>query len=140
MATIDLGNVPMISFVADANTPQHLQQYAGVFKLLIGPGIDLPPLGQFQTLVISGISVPGYLRQGDNGLEWLMQATPNPAAQALESIPGADGWASPAAKAVYAEIGEALLARGVSLAEAHYAETKLYQAAVLNYTTAHPVS
>jgi hypothetical protein len=138
MATIDLGNVPLVSFVADANTPANLLQYAGVFKLLIGPDVQLPAMGEFHTLVISGVSVPGYLRQGVNGLEWLMQPAPDPAAQALDAVPGADGWKSAAARNKYREIGAQLLARGVTLSEAQYVLSQLYQAATTNFVAAHP--
>lgn len=135
--TIDLGSVPMVVFVIDAATPDPLKQYAGV-RLLVGPGLAVPPLGRFDTLIISGVQVPGYLRQGAETLEWVMQPAVNPAAQALESIPGPDGWASPVAKDLYANVGSALLARGISLAEAKQAMTQLYQGAVANFTAAHP--
>jgi hypothetical protein len=135
--TINLGSVPMVTFVIDADTPDALKQYAGI-RLLIGPGLATPPMGTRDTLIISGVSVPGYLRQGTQTLEWVMQGAVDPVVAALDAIPGVDGWQAPAAKALYANIGQAMLERGITLAETKYVLTQAYTGAVANYVAAHP--
>lgn len=135
---INLGTVPMVTFVIDMNTPEQLKQYAGV-RLLIGPGLAVPSVGTFDTLVINGVNVPGFLREGSGGnFEWVMQPGADPIMQALNSIPAGDGWKSEAAKALYQNIGAALLAKGISLGEALQVLKQAYQGAVSNFVAAHP--
>lgn len=138
--TINFGDAQVVTLVADANTPGSLSAYAGT-RLVWPAGLALPPLGQLDVLVfesLGGIQIPGYLRHGTNGLEWVMQGALDPIVQALNAIPGTDGWVSDAAKALYQNIGGQLLARGVTLADTRTALTQLYQGAVSNYVAAHP--
>ena len=136
--TINLGTVDMVTFVIDTNTPDALKQYAGV-RLLVGPGLTIPPPGTFDTLVISGVSVPGFLRETGTGTyEWVMQPALDPIVAALNAIPGTDGWVSNAARELYRNIGGAMLSRGLTLTETGTALKQLYQGAVSNYVAAHP--
>lgn len=134
---IDLGNPTWVTLVSDSGTPAELAQYAGI-RLLWPEGMALPPLAVPNTLIILGVQVPGFAREGSPGLEWVMTPAGDPVVQALNTIPGSDGWANPAAKDVYQNLGGALLAKGFTLTEARVGLTQLYTAAVSNFVTAHP--
>ncbi len=134
---IDLGNPTWVTLVADVGTPQQLAQYAGI-RILWPEGRPLPPLARPDTMVVLGVQLPGYAREGSGGVEWVMTPAGDPVVQALEAIPAPDGWESPAAKAVFQNVGSALLAKGFTLAEARTGLTQLYQAAVGNHVAAHP--
>ena len=135
--TIDLGAGEVITLVSDSGTPAELTQYAGI-RIVWPAGRDLPPLAQYEDLVVVGVHVGGYLRDNNGNLQWVMQGAQDPIVAALDAIPGADGWASGPAKDLYANIGGQLMGRGITLQEARTALTQLYQAAVTNYVAAHP--
>jgi hypothetical protein len=130
---IDLGNPTFLTLVADSGTPEELVQYAGI-RLLIPEGITLPPDGVADSLVVLGVTVPGYARTGVGGREWVMTSAQDPIAAALNSIPQyPSGWASASAKSTYANIGGALLGGGFSLPEVTSGLQQLYAAAVTDY-------
>lgn len=129
---IDFGNPTWVTLVSDSGTPPHLVQYAGI-RLLLPQGIALPALGAHDTLVVLGVELPGYSRTGSGGFEWVMTPAVDPVIAALNSIPGPGGWKSEAAKALYANIGGALLGQGITLTEVKTALTQLYQGAITNH-------
>jgi hypothetical protein len=134
---IDLGNPTWITLVADSGTPPELAQYAGI-RILWPEGRPLPPMARPDTLIVLGVQLPGYAREGSGGIEWVMTPAGDPVTQALDAIPAPDPWAAPTAKAVYQNIGSALLAKGFTLSEARVGLTQLYQAAVSNHVANHP--
>lgn len=134
---IDLGTLPVVRFVSDLNTPEHLQQFSN-WRLILGPGVTPPAPGSFDTLKINGVTVPGFLREGTGEWEWVMQAAIDPVVAALEAIPGPDGWQSASARAVYQSVGGQMLAAGVELTAARTILTSCYNGAVENFVTAHP--
>lgn len=136
--TIEFGPSIIVTLTADSATPAELVQYQGI-RLIWPESRAMPPIGRPDTLVVQGVSVPGYLTDnGQGGRNWVMTAAVDPIVQALNAIPGADGWASDAAKAVYSNVGAALLGHGFQLGEARDGLIQLYQATVANYVAAHP--
>lgn len=134
---IEFGASDIVTLTADASTPAELTGYAGI-RLIWPANRQLPPIGRPDVLVVQGVQVPGYLSSSGGELKWVMTAAIDPIIQALNAIPGADGWASPAAKALYQNVGGSLLAHEYSLVEARDGLTQLYNAAVENYVAAHP--
>jgi hypothetical protein len=134
---IEFGPGDLVTLVADSGTPAELTQYAGI-RLVWPKDRALPPLSQYEDLVILGIHAAGYLRNNNGNLQWVIQGLQDPIVAALEAIPGADGWQSDVAKGMYANIGSQLMGRGITLIEAKTALTQLYQSAVANYVAAHP--
>ncbi len=136
---ISFGPATIITLVADNNTPQPLQQFTGV-RLIWPESRTAPPLGVPDVMDFEsfGVQIPGYLRDNGGTLEWVMQPAIDPIVQALNAIPGPDGWQSEAAKALYQNIGGTLLGQGVSLVDARNVLTQLYQGAVANFVAAHP--
>lgn len=125
---INLGNPTWITLVADAATPANLVQYAGM-RLPIPAGTALPANGVRDTIVVSGVTVPGYLREdGQGGREWLMTTATDPTVAALDAIPGAAGWTSSTARNTFAQNGQALKGLGVPLHSIATGFTQLYTA------------
>lgn len=137
---IVLGPSNLVTLVSDAGTPTNLTGFAGV-RLVWPQGLQMPTPGVRDVLQVtvgqSSYTIPGYLRTS-NGNEWVMQAAEDPIVVALNAIPGADGWQSAPAKAVYANIGQQMLDQGFTLTTTQNVLTQLYQAAVGNHVTAHP--
>lgn len=129
---INLGNPTWITLVADSGTPSNVMQYAGM-RLPIPASVTLPANGVRDTIEVSGITVYGYLQDdGVGGRQWLMAPATNPVVEALNAIPGADGWADAGAKSTNASLGQTLLGRGLSLIEVQSGFTQLYNAAKAN--------
>ena len=139
--TITIGDSQVVTLVADTFTPPELTGFAGI-RIIWPAGLQQPTLGVPDTLVIQGQSLPGYLRVNNetSQLEWVMAAAVDPIVQALNQIPGTQGWTSDAAKSVYQNIGGSLLGAGVTLSDARTALTQLYSAAVTDYVAAHPAA
>lgn len=138
--TIQFPNTKILTLVSDASTPPNLVQFAGI-RIIWPDGITQPTIGVPNTLVIQGQELPGYLRTaGDGSYEWVLTGGIDPIVQALNGIPGADGWASPSARDIYANIGGQLLGKGVTLNDVRTALTQLYNGAVSNYVAAHPAA
>ncbi len=141
--SINLTNDTWLTLVADAGTPEGLVGYAGVRLLLDADDLPkFPAPGVVDDLVTPLGTVPGYWRPavlpGNSGYEWVMSAGQDPVQQALDAIPGPDGWQSPTARTAAGEVGGKMLAQGYSLGEAQFELTKMYGAAVENFVTAHP--
>lgn len=134
---VNLGNPTWLTLVTDSSTPAGLAQYAGRI-IGIPAGVTLPTT--YDTITVSGVTVPGYARPapGGNGMEWVMQPATDPNIAALNAIPGPGGWTDTAARDTYANIGRALLGVGVSGADVRGGLKQLYDAAVANYVAAHP--
>lgn len=136
---ITFGPAVIITLVADENTPPALAGLTGVRLIWPDsrqqPALGVPDVMDFESF---GVQIPGYLRVSNGQYEWLMQPSIDPIVQALNAIPGPDGWVSEAAKALYQNVGGSLLANGVSLPEAKTILTQLYQGAVGNFVAAHP--
>jgi hypothetical protein len=137
---IVLGPSQVVTLVSDSGTPANLTGLAGI-RLVWPAGLPLPAGGARDVLEVTvgqtTYIIPGYLRT-NNGMEWVMQAPVDPVVTALNSIPGADGWQSAAAKQKFAEVGRQLLDQGHTLTTAQGVLAQLYQAAVSNYVAAHP--
>jgi hypothetical protein len=138
--TIVLGPSQIVTLVADAGTPQDLAGFAGI-RLIWPANLPLPTPGVRDVLEVTvgqtTYTIPGYLRTS-NGQEWVMQAPVDPVIEALNAIPGADGWVSQSAKDSYASVGQAMRDHGLTLTDAKALLMQLYQGAVSNYVAAHP--
>lgn len=132
---LDLGNPIWLQLVANAETPAALAGYAG--RLLAIPAGTPIPTG-IDTLIVSGVTVPGYHALAGAQHTWVMTPTPDPNVAALNTIPGSGGWVRAASRTTYADIGMALLSLGVPSADVRTGLAELYWAAVTNYQATPP--
>jgi hypothetical protein len=135
---VDLGNMQWLVVIADVDTPPEFVQYNN--RIVGVPvGVVLPPFGQIDSITIQGITLWGYLRPSAGGYnQWVMGAAPNANQIAIDVIPGIGHWTltGDPGRAVYYELGQALLGMGVSGVELRAGLKRFYDAAVADYVAA----
>ena len=133
----DLGAHTWLQLIGvQGETPENLMVYAGRLIGLTEQQVAVFPTDHFDILIIDGQQVPGYYTSpGGNEHFWFMQPFPDPNQQAVDIIPGQQGWADPNAKQVYYNIGSALLGLGVPGANVRAGLKQLYDAAVQTHVT-----
>ena len=129
----DLGNPIWIQVVAVAETPANLAGYNGRFLSVPNTAV-MPPIGTRGIVQVSGVQVPGYLRQGGQagGYEWVMMPPVDPIEALINSLPGLKGWSDQAARTTWLNIGAALRGYGVSGSDLAAGLPALYNAARIN--------
>lgn len=125
---VDVSQLSMIKYVADADTPNNLQQYHG---LVVGIPPDLPaqlPTTEDGRTNLYGVF--GYARTGAEGLEWVMTDRVGRAfRQALNNVPGTDGWHDLAARQAVRQVARELLSRGFTEVDALSVVQRIHDAA-----------
>lgn len=127
----DLGNPTWIKTVADGQTPGDLAQYANRYPS-VAEGVQMPPLGTRGIIIVSGVSLPGYLRQGAEGYEWVIQPLVDPLDAVVDALPGPVGWSDTPSRDVWRNIARALRGYGVGYGDLGYGLPALYNAAKVN--------
>lgn len=130
--TVNLGNPIWLTLVADGSTPADQVQFNG-WRVGIPASTQLPT--SIDSILISGVKLWGYARQGQAGPEWVMQPAVDPNIAAVNVIPGPDGWHDTAARQVFYDIGLALLKLGVPGADLRAGLLALYNAAAAERLT-----
>lgn len=126
--TWDLGDPTWMEVVADGGTPPELVQYNGRFIAVTDPA-EMPPLGVRGNVRVSGVTVPGFLRNVNGSYQWMMTAQLDPLEALVEGLPGPGGWSVPASRQVWLDIGGALRGYGISGADLAYGLPALFNAA-----------
>lgn len=133
--TVDLGDMQWLVTVADGDTPADLVQFAN--RIVGVPvGITLPPFGQLDTIIVQGVTLHGYLRPSAGGYnQWVMAPAPNPNQIFIDGIPSIGHWTltGDPGRAVYYQLGQALLGMGVSGTELRAGLKRFHDSAVANY-------
>jgi hypothetical protein len=127
----DLGNPIWIQVVAVAETPANLAAYHGRY-LSVPNTTVMPPVGTRGIVIVSGVQVPGFLRQTGGGWEWVMLPPVDPLEAVVNAIPGPQGWSDQGARSTWLSTGAALRGYGVSGADLGPGLTALYNAARTN--------
>ena len=83
----DLGNPIWIEVVKVQQTPKDLEPYAGRF-LSVPNATAMPPLGTRGIVQVSGVQVPGYLRQDNGNYQWVMMPPVDPLEALIDALPG----------------------------------------------------
>lgn len=109
----DLGNPTWIRTVADGTTPADLVQYANRYPS-VAEGVPMPPVGTRGIIQVSGVQLPGYLRQGTEGYEWVILPLVDPLDALVDSLPGPQGWTNAEAKGTWRSIARVLRGYGIS--------------------------
>lgn len=132
----DISALTWVTMVADTDTPNDAQQYAGRV-------IGLPP--EYATALGSGAGNPGrllgvygYMRTAaGGGLEWLMtQVLPIELRRAVRDLPGAHGWTSPPSRqAVLDAVRYMLVQLNLPLPDVARIVSDVFNAAVTNERT-----
>lgn len=135
----DLGNPIWIQVVAIAETPSDLAVYAGRY-LSVPNTTVMPPIGTRGIVKVSGVQVPGYLRQVNGNYEWVMLPIQDPIDALVDAIPGPIGWSDAGARGTWAAIARALRGYGVSHPDLGYGLPALYSAARTNLLKEYGVS
>lgn len=125
--------VTVLHIVTDDKTPQTHRAYNGWTRPITNAQRDALPSGVGNSITIDGVIMPGYKRVRGDRLEWVISPAVDPVIVMFEAMPGPKGWADPAARAVWAEIGLALLNMGVDRDVFIDRYPDLYDAAVANY-------
>ena len=107
----DLGDPIWIQVVAVAETPADLAGYNGRF-LSVPNGTSMPPFGTRGVVKVSGVLVPGYLRQNNGNFEWVMMPPVDPIDALIDALPG-QAWKDTAARATWRNT--ALYLRGLGV-------------------------
>lgn len=109
----DLGNPTWIRVVTVPETPADMVQWNN-YMVAVNNTVTMPPLGTRGILRVSGVEVPGYLRQvSGGGYEWAMMPRVDPIEALVDSLPGRT-WMDPAARTVWLNTGSYLRGLGVS--------------------------
>lgn len=135
--SVNFGNPDWVLTVTDADTPDDLKKWAG--RSIGAPkGTVLPADGKLDSIVVSGLTLWGYLRTNSStgAREWVISAQPNPTVVAINAIPVHGSWTSTSARQVYYNIGQALLGVGVSQPDLRAGLKALYDAAVADAVAA----
>jgi hypothetical protein len=131
-----IGQWVSITFIADANSPADVMQWAGK-TYLIDPA-TMTALGSGPSDPGKLLGVRGYRTTAPDGsAQWLMTSPVPPAVlAAFNAMPGANGWLDETARATYRQVGLTLLEQyGMPAPDVLSALQHLYDAAVANYTT-----
>lgn len=135
----DLGNPIWIQAVSVPETPADLVPYAGRFISVPNQTV-MPPIGTRGVLVVSGVSVTGYLRQVEGGYQWVMMPPVDPIEALVTSLPGPQGWSDQPSRQVWVNIGAALRGYGVSQSDLAAGLPALYNAERTNLLKEYGVS
>jgi hypothetical protein len=134
----DLGDPIWIQVVAVAETPPGMVGYNGRY-LSVPTQAVLPPLGTRGIIRVSGVDVPGYLRQGAGGYEWVMMPPVDPVIALVDSLPGPQGWSDLPSRDTWRSIADYLRGLGVSQPDLSNGLTALYSSARTNLLTEYGV-
>jgi hypothetical protein len=108
---IDLGSYTFVKVIANEGAPAEQASLHGyTFNWPAGEGV---PEGM-DTLRINGLDLYGYARNINGEWQWVLQPQPDPNVVAINKIPRPEGWNDPAARQVYLNTGQFLLAAGVT--------------------------
>jgi hypothetical protein len=135
----DLGDPIWIQVIAVAETPPELAGYHGRHLSVPNTAV-MPPLGTRGIVVVSGVHVPGYLRDGLGGYEWVMMPPVDPIDALVDSLPGPQGWSDAGARGTWLSIAGALRGYGVTGSDLAGGLPALYNAARANLLKEYGVS
>lgn len=128
---LNLGTVAL-RLIADPSTPERLRKYHGTLIPLTAELAAALPSG-IDVIMILGVTVPGFKRPGEVGLEWVMTPLVDPSVAMLEALPSPGGWADPAAEQTWTDAHSYLLGQGIRRDKLLQWFPLLYDAAVANY-------
>jgi hypothetical protein len=135
----DLGNPIWIALVAVAQTPAETAGYAGRY-LSVPNAAVMPPLGTRGIVQVSGVQVPGYLRQTGGNYEWVMMPLVDPLESAVNALPGPQGWSDQPSRQVWVNIAAYLRGLGVSQSDLGPGLQSLYDSERVNLLKQYGVS
>jgi len=135
----DLGNPTWIRTVADATTPADLVQYANRYPS-VAEGVAMPPVGTRGIIQVSGVQLPGYLRQGAEGYEWVILPLVDPLDAVVDALPGPQGWTDLGSRDTWRAIARVLRGYGISFSDLSSGLPALYAAERVNLLAEYGVS
>jgi hypothetical protein len=126
---LDLGDITLVTLVADQDTPAGLADYAGV-KVPLPDGVTLP--ATLDSITFNGVTLWGYTRvnSATGNTEFLISRPENPMAVFLDSLPGPAGWLNADARQAARQVGVRMMRDGASQAELRWAFRKIWDAIV----------
>lgn len=127
----DLGNPTWIRTVADALTPADLIVYANRYPS-VAEGVTMPPVGTRGIIQVSGVQLPGYLRQGVEGYEWVIQPLVDPLDALVDGLAGPGGWTDTPSRETWRSIARILRGYGIAGSDLAAGLPALYAAERVN--------